>query len=229
MSTISLQIIKFGEGPPNNVYFAFSLWDNLCLPVALPFESMQTKMKVYQNLEGKLQSRFERQSEKESWNGVLPQPIKSSTKILLLCDHSGSLRSEWYTIQSSIASFVQILIDSPSNQHGPAHNVNPGLKMIGPGAAAQRSIYVNTKVFDCRNELLPVFSGSDQFTEVTTPGFSDELQNATLERLEEDYDPSTNLNGAIVNWLALLNYFTIEANIIHSYLIVFTDGTDQDN
>ena len=40
MTKAHAQVMKFGIGPPNNVYFAFSLWDDHCRPIALPFSTL---------------------------------------------------------------------------------------------------------------------------------------------------------------------------------------------
>jgi hypothetical protein len=254
------QIIKFGQGPPNNVYFAFSLWDHNCRPIALPPTVLSSTLQVYQKIPGKVASEFVRQSAKESWNGVLPQPIRSKTKIVLLCDHSGSLKLEWNTIRASVVQFVETLLEDPSVNY----NKNKFLSkvpLIGPGPTkrAPKSILVNAMVFDGRDELLSISSEFDDFTEITTPGYLEALGTATIS--DRGYDPSTNLNGAIVQGLKLLksdkerrkqrklrkqsedlhkmkgsnnaNDFGTteddEEEIRQSYLVVFTDGTDQAN
>ena len=256
LTMATAQIVKFGLGPPNNVYFAFSLWDDECRPIALPLSTLATTLQVYQKIPGKLQSQFVRQSVKESWNGVLPHPIRSTTRIVLLCDHSGSLRHEWSTIRSSITKFVQTLLNDPFVHE---NNKESDTKLIGPGPTKQapKSIFVNAMVFDGRKDLLPVSPEFDDFTEITTPGYIESLQTASIS--DEGYDPSTNLNGAIVEGLALLKtdkekkgYRYLKKNggeskrdlnqerrkraadhdggeIKQYYLVVFTDGTDQAN
>ena len=75
MTKAHAQVMKFGMGPPNNVYFAFSLWDDHCRPIALPMATLSSKLQVYQKIPGKLHDQFVRQSVKESWNGATCRAI----------------------------------------------------------------------------------------------------------------------------------------------------------
>ena len=90
-------------------------------------------------------------------------------------------------------------------------------------------------------DYFPVSQEFSGFTEITTPGYIEALEVAEIS--DEGYDPSTNLNCAIVEGLSLLNeskypersqqssYSREESDgeIRQSYLVIFTDGTDQAN
>jgi hypothetical protein len=74
-NSLALQELKFSQTKPNNVYFAFSLWDANCNPLAMPVSAIASRFEVYDN--------GLPQSTTESFNGLL-----GLHKVVCLCAHA---------------------------------------------------------------------------------------------------------------------------------------------
>jgi hypothetical protein len=205
ISSLTVAVLKWTVGPPNNVYFAISIWDKYCNPYNFA-DTNSSDLSIWQKKEN--EERFTRQSALESFNGVLPQKLDSTSYVVILCDNSGSLKDKWAEIRNGVVSFVQAMQSTQDKN-------------------SSTKIYVKVMAFDGRSSLLPLSGLGSEYFDVTNANLIGLLSISAPP--DTGYDPSTNLNGAVISGLSLLGQSSAAQVVGKNFLVLFSDGTDQAN
>ena len=211
-SSVAIRLGEYNVAPPNDIFFSFGLWDNMCNPVVLNRSVLYSQISIYQ--QRLMDPYFSKQSIPESGNGVIPAFLSNVTsKIAILLDTSGSVIDTWDKTREAAASFVDSLAGRPN------------------GSA---TILIRIFTFDGRDSILPLRSGSvmvtPTFIDVSTPNLASNIRNSNMSWMSPGYDPSTNLFGALIQVSDILHSASVRGTTMNAnYLITYTDGTDRAN
>lgn len=151
----------------------------------------------------------------ESQHYIAPSGRRLHSDVLLLLDVSQSIYGNLHHLTEAAKAFVKATIPARENHsHG--------------------SVFVSIYTFDGLKTLKTLSAPSTDITELS--GKLDLI--ATEESCKDNghcRDPSTNLNGSVINALSVLDSLASQEkakstdSLIESSLVVFTDGADQAN